>query len=265
MTKTWELQSDFSIVRLKKILKERLKRPSSNLEELIVNAYDADATLVQIVFDLDKRTLKIIDNGSGMDRKTLVKYLTYGQTNKTGRYKSLKFGRSPLGEKGMGIGGKLAISNICRICKIATRKDGQEHIFNMDKVQLDKANFKTKVYTKNCNASLHGTTIYMKEIVYKNIDINNLMKGFSFKRVKVQNFRIRISTVKNGKKKQKDMSGSISAPLKELGYNDVLESSKKTQLTVYYTKGTILTTKQRIWTMVNGKMYHVCLHRQNND
>src|SRR3989338_10149169 len=64
--KVWEVRGDFATVGIKKMAKRTFQELASNIEELIVNAYDADATFVQIVLDLDKRALSIIDDGSGM-------------------------------------------------------------------------------------------------------------------------------------------------------------------------------------------------------
>ena len=175
--KVWELKGDFSTTGIKKMAKRTFQELASNIEELIVNAYDADATLVQIALDSDKRTLSIIDDGSGMDEQALANYVIYGESDKTAKYKSPKFGRSPIGEYGMG--GKLAITNVCNICKIVTRRDGKEHVFNMDKAQLDKAKYvsdiRSKVFTKKCASDLHGTAVYMEELTYRNIDSDRLV------------------------------------------------------------------------------------------
>jgi len=50
------------------------------VRELVNNAYDADATLVEITVTED--TIEIIDNGSGMDRKGLKQYFNIGSQEK---------------------------------------------------------------------------------------------------------------------------------------------------------------------------------------
>ena len=125
--KTWELKGDFATAGIKKMARRTFQELASNIEELIANAYDGDATTVQIILDYDKKNLSVIDNGNGMDEKSLASYVIYGESNKTPEFKSPKFKRSPIGEYGMG--GKLAITNLCNICKIITRKNNKEHIF----------------------------------------------------------------------------------------------------------------------------------------
>src|SRR3989344_8519429 len=149
--KVWELKGDFATTGIKKMARRTFQELSSNLEELIANAYDADATKVQLTLDYDKKTLSFTDNGNGMDENNLLSYVIYGESDKNSNYRSPKFGRAPIGEYGMG--GKLAITNICNICKIITRKSGKEHLFNMNRADLDKAKYvsdiKSRVHTKS--------------------------------------------------------------------------------------------------------------------
>jgi len=199
-----ELKGDFATAGIKKMAKRTFQELASNIEELIVNAYDADATLVQITLDSDKRTLSVIDDGSGMDEKALANYVIYGESEKTAQYRSPKFGRMPIGEYGMG--GKLAITNICNICKIVSRKDGKEYVFNMDKAQLDRAKYvsdiRSKVFIRKCSPDLRGTAVYMEELTYKNIDSDRLIERFASKMPRSQNFRIIMTLIKDGEKKE---------------------------------------------------------------
>src|SRR3990167_7702372 len=73
----WELKGDFATEGIKKMARRTFQELASNIEELIVNAYDADATLVEVVINYDKKTLSIIDNGNGMDDKSLASYVIY--------------------------------------------------------------------------------------------------------------------------------------------------------------------------------------------
>ena len=71
----WELKDDFATVGIKKMARRTFQEFSSNLEELIVNAYDEDATEVQVVVDKAKKTLSVIDDGNGMDKDDLSNYV----------------------------------------------------------------------------------------------------------------------------------------------------------------------------------------------
>jgi len=84
-----------------------IKDESIALLELVKNSYDAEATVckVDFVFDvwgkLEKITIE--DNGCGMDLKTIeTVWLVIGTDNKKKQLDTVKEGRLPLGEKGIG-------------------------------------------------------------------------------------------------------------------------------------------------------------------
>ncbi|KKQ67069.1 MAG: hypothetical protein US89_C0021G0004 [Candidatus Peregrinibacteria bacterium GW2011_GWF2_38_29] len=251
-----ELKGDFATAGIKKMAKRTFQELASNIEELIVNAYDADATLVQITLDSDKRTLSVIDDGSGMDEKALANYVIYGESEKTAQYRSPKFGRMPIGEYGMG--GKLAITNICNICKIVSRKDGKEYVFNMDKAQLDRAKYvsdiRSKVFIRKCSPDLRGTAVYMEELTYKNIDSDRLIERFASKMPRSQNFRIIMTLIKDGEKKEIEIEEPVFEYTQKFEYKDDLLLVGKVNLIVYYTKEPVPASKQGIWTKVNGRV-----------
>lgn len=254
--KEWELRGDFATEGIKKMAKRTFQELASNIEELIVNAYDADATLVQIILNYDKRTLSIIDDGNGMDEKSLASYVIYGESEKTAIYKSPKFGRAAIGEYGMG--GKLAITNICNICKIVTRRGGKEHIFNMNRAELDKAKYvsdiKSKVLSKSCNTEKHGTEIYMEKLFSKNIDSDRLLERFSTKMPISQNFKIVLIIIKEDEEKTIEVREPVFDYVRKFDFEDNLSSVGKVKMTIYFTKAPIPSTKQGIWTRVNGRI-----------
>jgi len=252
----WELKDGFATAGIKKMAKRTFQELASNIEELIVNSYDADATLVQIILDLDKRTLALIDDGFGMDEKSLSSYVIFGESEKDSTYRSKKFERAPIGEYGMG--GKLAITNICKRCKIITKCDGREHVFNMDKSQLDRAklvsDIKRKVYTTKCDTSLHGTSIFMEELFYKNIDVERLRERFSTKMPRSQNFKILMSVIKNSERSELEIEEPVFDYALDFDFEENLKSIGNVKLKVYFTKEPIPASKQGIWVKVNGRI-----------
>ncbi len=252
----WELTGDFATVGIKKMAKRTFQELASNIEELIVNAYDADATAVQVIINHDKKTLSIIDDGNGMDENTLGSYVIYGESKKTSQYRSPKFNRAPIGEYGMG--GKLAITNICSNCKIITRKAGREHLFNMNRVDLDKAKYvsdiKSKVYTKNCNENLHGTQIYMEKLFAKFIDEDKLNERFSTKMPISQNFKIWLTSIKDNEEKKIEITEPIFDYVKKFDFEENLSLVGRVKMTIYFTQEPISATKQGVWTRVNGRI-----------
>ena len=126
--------------------KELVSRSETAVSELIKNAYDADATLVEISFvDINSNEAKIIveDNGEGMSRDTLINaFLRISSGNKITNPLSKKFNRVRAGRKGIG--------------RFATHRLG-EKLTILTKAIGDKNGWKLEVnwndYTVNKNLS----------------------------------------------------------------------------------------------------------------
>lgn len=96
---------------------ERMYTQSLDLiRELVANAYDADATIVNI--RVDKDSIIVEDNGTGMDKDGLRQYLTIGSNYKKENQLSSKFKRVRIGEFGIG---KFAVLSVCDRFEIYTR------------------------------------------------------------------------------------------------------------------------------------------------
>lgn len=87
------------------------------IREIVNNAYDADATLVEIVIFDD--AIEIRDNGTGMDREGLKQYFNIGSQQKLYESKSPIYGRDRIGQFGIG---KFASLSACRRFEVITRK-----------------------------------------------------------------------------------------------------------------------------------------------
>lgn len=107
--------------------------------ELVKNAYDADATVVDVTLDLGAAlpVIVVTDNGIGMSAETIEKaWLEIGTDSKRGKGQRERspMGRFPLGEKGVG---RLAVQKLGERCGIATRQlDAPEYEFQVDWGQL---------------------------------------------------------------------------------------------------------------------------------
>lgn len=101
--------------------------------ELVKNAYDADATHVEVVVDLRAGKIVVRDNGHGMTTDVVrTKWLDIGTDAKRGsnRVRSPRFLRWPLGEKGVG---RLAVQKLGRRLRMVTRaKSSPEVIVHID-------------------------------------------------------------------------------------------------------------------------------------
>ena len=114
------------------------------LAEVIANSWDADATEVDVQFDLAKKTVTVTDNGCGMDLEDINnKYLYVGYQK---RPREIALGqefltpileRRPMGRKGIG---KLSLFSIANKIRVYTRiSGGITEAFLMDAVKIRDA------------------------------------------------------------------------------------------------------------------------------
>lgn len=101
---------------------------SAVLSEVVANAWDADATEVQI--DISGDSISIKDNGNGMNLKDInSKYLTVGYQKRAESGVSPKLERPVMGRKGIG---KLSLFSIANNVKVYSKKEGQINGFEID-------------------------------------------------------------------------------------------------------------------------------------
>lgn len=103
------------------------------VRELINNAYDADATLAEVIVTEDK--IEIRDNGSGMDREDLKQYFNIGSQQKLYAPRSPVYGRDRIGQFGIG---KFASLSACERFEVVTKKDDFVGRVVFDKEQWEK-------------------------------------------------------------------------------------------------------------------------------
>jgi hypothetical protein len=87
------------------------------IREIVNNAYDADATLVEITVSED--SIEIKDNGAGMDREGLKQYFSIGSQLKLHTTKSPVYHRDRIGQFGIG---KFASLSACERFEVLTKK-----------------------------------------------------------------------------------------------------------------------------------------------
>lgn len=123
----------------------------SVVSEMVANAYDADATTVDIT--IDKNSVVIKDNGLGMDvddanaRFLTVGYDKRGAESKDEKkeLKTAKFGRLPMGRKGIGKLSTFAISNEVSVESIKTCFDRNEKDEIVNERECGRAAFEMRV------------------------------------------------------------------------------------------------------------------------
>jgi signal transduction histidine kinase len=96
----------FSPDVLARLGEELIPNPDQGIIELVKNSYDADATqcTVQLIDTNDPGgTIVISDNGVGMTQAAIVNgWLVIGSSSKRARKPTKKYGRLPVGDKGLG-------------------------------------------------------------------------------------------------------------------------------------------------------------------
>jgi hypothetical protein len=91
-------------------LGERLYEQSIELiRELVNNAYDADATRVDVT--VSGKEIVVVDNGEGMDMEGLKQYFNVGSDDKLLHPKSPRYGRDRIGQFGIGKFASLAAAS----------------------------------------------------------------------------------------------------------------------------------------------------------
>lgn len=102
------------------------------ISELVKNAYDADAEIIEIYFkdlDTDNPILTITDDGDGMNKEhVLKKWMRIGTTHKSESGVSNK-NRIYTGAKGLG---RLGIDRLCSKLKLFTKTESCSSIYEVD-------------------------------------------------------------------------------------------------------------------------------------
>lgn len=142
------------------------------LAELVANAWDADATEVQVILnDNQDKEIIIKDNGNGMDFKEINDgFLLIGRNRRLTLFDmSEKWGRPVIGRKGVG---KLAVFGIADSIIINTVKNGLENEFIMRFSEIEKIagekEYKPQISISNrATNKKSGTTITLKDLKRK--------------------------------------------------------------------------------------------------
>ena len=136
------------------------------LSEVVANAWDADATMVNIKINKNKNNHTIIeieDNGSGMTRQEVQdRFLTVGYQRRNNQPGPTKyFNRKPMGRKGIG---KLSLFSIAEIVEVSTSKrspnneNGQKTAFRMDVRKIRKQIEESSEGIEECSIESLPTT-----------------------------------------------------------------------------------------------------------
>ena len=99
------------------------------LSEIVANAWDADASEVQVTWDRAAGRIVIQDDGVGMTPSDInERFLNVGYRRRDGQPGTTPKGRRPMGRKGIG---KLSLFSIANTVRIETIKEGVKSAFQM--------------------------------------------------------------------------------------------------------------------------------------
>lgn len=136
------------------------------IRELVNNAYDADATRVDI--QLDGQCVRVEDNGSGMDLEGLRQYFNIGSPEKRLNPRSPRFARLRIGQFGIG---KFATLSACERFEVVTQLGNfrARVIFDKDEWQHEGTSWALPFEKREPDASRGDGTI---------VSLIRLTKGF---------------------------------------------------------------------------------------
>ncbi len=154
--------------------------PTAALAEIVSNAWDADATEVDILFDFDadrktEWTITILDNGNGMTKEECQqKFLSVGFNRREQdgpKATSSQKLRPLMGRKGIG---KFAGFGIARFIKIDTvsRETGEQTVFELDQEVIRKGDSYVSTsaldiaatHSESATNRHHGTKIILRDL-----------------------------------------------------------------------------------------------------
>ncbi|MDI6801790.1 MAG: ATP-binding protein [Thermodesulfovibrionales bacterium] len=161
------------------------------VRELVNNAYDADATLVEIIVSED--SIEIRDNGSGMDIEGLRQYFNIGSQQKLYSPKSPIYNRDRIGQFGIG---KFASLSACKRFEVITKRDEFVGRVIFDKEQWEKTGDIWQLPLEILSSDFrkqNGTTVILtgldKRFEPKDIE-TKIIEGTP---IKAPHFRVRIN------------------------------------------------------------------------
>ncbi|HUL36557.1 MAG TPA: ATP-binding protein, partial [Thermodesulfobacteriota bacterium] len=171
---------------------ERLYSESIELiRELVNNAYDADATEVDI--KMSDESIEVKDNGTGMDRKGLKQYFNIGSPEKIVKNKSPIYHRDLIGQFGIG---KFASLSACECFEVYTQKGDFAAKVTFDKMEWEKEgdqwNLPLQVLSPD-SARADGTTVTLLRLTREFEPEEVVRKIVEGTPLKAQNFVVRLN------------------------------------------------------------------------
>ncbi|MDA8307703.1 MAG: ATP-binding protein, partial [Deltaproteobacteria bacterium] len=209
------LRANLHILRL--LGDELIGSPQLAIFELVKNAYDADAENAFVHMDLDGQapSITVRDNGSGMSIETIREgWLQIGTPLKRGSQieRTTRFGRLPLGEKGVG---RLAAFKLGNRLEMFTRQaGGTEYQIVMDLENIFAADDKMR------DSSLEDVRVWVRAMR----EPKHFSGNKSGTLIRINKLRPELDWPRREIRELRRMVNSLSSPFKEIGeFKAVLE------------------------------------------
>jgi signal transduction histidine kinase len=133
----------FSPSILARLGEELVPEADQGLIELVKNAYDADATICRVELVHTARpsgAISVLDNGAGMTEEDLKQgFLVVGRSRKASADLTRRFGRVPVGDKGLGRLSALRLGHRVEVITRPNRQPGVEYRLRLDWDAFDRA------------------------------------------------------------------------------------------------------------------------------
>ncbi len=182
---------------------------SKALAELVANAHDAEATLVDITYPEEwgpEETIVVEDNGEGMSPKDVEDlYLWVGMNRRLVMPKGK--GRKPIGEFGIG---KFAGLGIAATMHVTTHKDGRSTEFVISKEMFEGRDFtevEIHLHTSDSPKGAKGTRVVLRNLATDIVAVSSevLIQDLSAELSRIPNFVVRV----NGKEVPFGFAGGV--------------------------------------------------------
>ena len=157
--------------RLAKLLSENYRSTERALKELVDNAWDADAPLVNVFLPepMTDTPITVYDSGSGMTEQELLReylYIASDRRKRRGELTAVKK-RKVKGKKGIGKFAGLMIANSMRL---ETWSRGKKCEFSISTKDFENATdieeLPINLIVEDCNKDAHGTKITLSELIH---------------------------------------------------------------------------------------------------
>jgi len=210
--------------------------------ELVKNAYDADATEVNLILenlrDPDKGKITVMDNGTGMNLDTILNVWLEPATDfrKKQREQGKRtpvFRRLPLGEKGVG---RFAAHKLGSLVELVTRAEDSrdEVVVKIDWTEFTKGNYLDEIPV---TCVIRAPEVFKDKKHGTRIIVENLGKGWSERMV--ETLFVKLQSINSPFTEKTDFKINLKAPEFTRIIGKLPQLSEVFEKAVYSLKGTV--------------------------